>query len=539
MRAAAEAFDDMLRGGICNLSRHTGLPTKLLEDLAFERGEEADFYAEGPYAGTPLRTLPVRKKPLIKLDNDYYAVDPCFTRDAGYRALLYNLLKRRPDYKKVFEARQKTMSEAAFFQILDVQLKGAKINQSVCYRDPVTRQWVENDTLIRIDDVLCLVEAKAGAAATIASPALDFARHIQAVQDLVVKAYAQCKRFFEYLNSADEVPIFEHRNGRYVEADRIRLADYRLLLPIGLTVESFSPFSAMCKELPEIDPLLGKHAFLSLSIDDLFVLKRFLPTMGELAHYLEVRQAVGGMKGVRLFDEFDHLGAYIKKNRFDQDIAEQKAKHQPSLILWDGMSEVVDRHFEGIDWETRSAPAQEYPAEVLGLLKALDRTRAPGWLAAESAVRDYGEEGRRELAETMATCRATLGKRPSRYFQLVGSPSLFIWLQHVHASFSLQPIKDKASACALAMNSAGNIGIVAFVDSSKGYVSAQTFSVEVPGVRTLESAPIFEDADRIRARQKRSTASPLQKVAAPLREPGRNKPCWCGSGLKFKKCHGR
>ncbi|MCL4873525.1 SEC-C domain-containing protein [bacterium] len=22
-------------------------------------------------------------------------------------------------------------------------------------------------------------------------------------------------------------------------------------------------------------------------------------------------------------------------------------------------------------------------------------------------------------------------------------------------------------------------------------------------------------------------------------EPGRNDPCWCGSGAKFKKCHGR
>jgi len=23
----------------------------------------------------------------------------------------------------------------------------------------------------------------------------------------------------------------------------------------------------------------------------------------------------------------------------------------------------------------------------------------------------------------------------------------------------------------------------------------------------------------------------------PSRKPGRNEPCWCGSGLKYKKCH--
>ncbi len=24
---------------------------------------------------------------------------------------------------------------------------------------------------------------------------------------------------------------------------------------------------------------------------------------------------------------------------------------------------------------------------------------------------------------------------------------------------------------------------------------------------------------------------------APVEKPGRNEPCWCGSGRKYKKCH--
>jgi len=288
-RAAGQAMDDMHRGGIANVSRHTRLPPDLLADLAYTRGEETEFFAEGDFAGTPYRTLPSRKKPLIKLGSDYYAVDPCFTRDAGYRALLFNLLQRRPDYKQAFEGRQKTMSEGAFPDILSIQLQGATVYQEVYYKDPVTRQWSENDTLILVDDVLYLVEAKAGAAATIASPALDFKRHAQSVQDLFLKAYKQCERFFVYLNSADEVPLYSHAHGKYEECGRIRCSDYRVMFPIGLTVESFSPFSTFCKELPQVEPLLGRHAFVSLSIDDLFVLKRILPTPGMFAHYMEVR----------------------------------------------------------------------------------------------------------------------------------------------------------------------------------------------------------------------------------------------------------
>ncbi len=32
---------------------------------------------------------------------------------------------------------------------------------------------------------------------------------------------------------------------------------------------------------------------------------------------------------------------------------------------------------------------------------------------------------------------------------------------------------------------------------------------------------------------------PAAPVRNPLREVGRNDPCPCGSGSKFKKCHGR
>ena len=130
------------------------------------------FFSEGDFSGTPYRTLPARKKPLIKLGEDYYAVDPCFIRDAGYRSLLFNLLQKKPDYKEAFKERQKVMSEGAFPEILAEQLSGAVVYQEVYYKDPKTRQWAENDTLVLIDDVLYLVEAKAGAAATIASLSL-------------------------------------------------------------------------------------------------------------------------------------------------------------------------------------------------------------------------------------------------------------------------------------------------------------------------------------------------------------------------------
>lgn len=544
-KSAGQAMEDMFRGGVANVSRHTDLPQELLTDLAYERGEDKEFFAAGEHCGTPYRTLPVRKKPLIKLGSDYFAVDPCFTRDAGYRALLFNLLKRKPAYTVEFNVRQKVMSEAAFADILSAQLPGAKVLQEVYYKDPVSKQWSENDTLILIEDVLYLIEAKAGAAATIASPASDFGRHAQSVQDLIIKAYKQCERFFNYLNYADEVPLFHMIDGKYVECARVRRADYRVMLPIGLTVESLSPLSAFCKNLPEIVPLLGKYAFISLSIDDLFVLKRFLPTSGELAHYMEVRQAVAGLRRAHLFDELDHLGAYLKKNRVDTDLSEQ-LKEGADFVVWDGMSFDIDRSFEGENWETDPRPTQDFPDEMLKLLGALDATRKTGWLRVDSCLRNLGSEGRSEFAAMLAALRKSLNQHDHRYciYGQEAEATFFLWLHKSGGIIDWKTVNNTASSAALMRPSETLTGLMIETTASGSYKSAFTFPVTRPANRTEANAHIFDDAERMKRRAKSFVQS--QKAVPQNMQPavsipkvGRNAPCPCKSGLKYKKCHGR
>ena len=162
------------------------------------------------------------------------------------------------------------------------------------------------------------------------------------------------------------MPLYNLIDGEYVAVGRLRQRNFRTILPIGLTVEAFTPFSAMSKELAEIQPLLGKHPFISMSVDDLFVLNRFLPTTGELLHYLEVRQQAAGIPNAMLFDEIEHLGAYIADNRFDMRIKDQLKG--ADMVAWDSFGDAVDKHFEGDRWQTTPAPHQEYPEELAAVL---------------------------------------------------------------------------------------------------------------------------------------------------------------------------
>jgi hypothetical protein len=279
-----------------------------------------------------------------------------------------------------------------------------------------------------------------------------------------------------------------------------------------------------------------------MSIDDLFVLKRILPTPGVFAHYMEVRQAMAGMRRAHLFDEFDHLGAYITKNRFDQDIADQFKDGEANFVVWNGMSAAVDRSFGGEYWETDPMPTQEFPDEVSKLLGALDTTRAPGWLSAESLIRNYGEQARKDLAKLLSDLGETIVQHPARYFAFAGDGQpLFVWMQSSEHDIEWEKINDKASAAALCTKSPDVVGVLVGVSTGGVYDKAQHFKVHAPSERTEENSHIFDDAKRMSQRTITVSTPRREDTSEPrhTRKTGRNERCPCGSGIKYKKCHGR
>ncbi len=107
------AISDVFHGGICNLSRHTRFCESLLQDLSYLPGGDSDFFSDGDFSGTPLRTLPARVRPGIRLGEEYYVTDGQFVRDSAYRAIQRGLLARQPAYREEWNRRQKDLVEHA------------------------------------------------------------------------------------------------------------------------------------------------------------------------------------------------------------------------------------------------------------------------------------------------------------------------------------------------------------------------------------------------------------------------------------------
>lgn len=487
---------DMFFGGVCNLSRHSNLPSTLLEDLSYLPGENASFFGEGQFVGTPMRTLPARIKPGIKLGEEFYATDGQFVRDSAYRAIQWGLWARMP-YRDEWIKRQGRVVEQAYPRIFSKQLQNAITYSSVFYQDVESGQWVETDLLILLDDALLVIEAKAGAM-PMQSPATNFASHERVIQELIVKAYRQCKRFLDYLASRPEVALYHLVDGAYVEVAKIRRANFRLIIPIGLTVEAFTPFSAMAKELAEVQPILGAHPFISMSVDDLFVLNRFLPTAGELLHYLEVRQQVAGIPRALLFDEIDHLGAYISKNRFDADIRDQLK--EADMVSWDAFSDVVDKHFEGPSWETDEIPSQPYPETLTRILNSLDRLRPPGWLRVDSFLRDYGGDGRENFAQLVNELEPTLTQHPRRRLQIGQDKPLQMWTCRNGAAPAPEEIRFQAEVGCLVVEAAEMLVVVALYDRPGDISGLRCFSFPRPTILQSNFGDLQAEANRQRGR---------------------------------------
>ena len=59
----------------------------------------------------------------------------------------------------------------------------------------------------------------------------------------------------------------------------------------------------------------------------------------------------------------------------------------------------------------------------------------------------------------------------------------------------------------------------------------------LPVMTRSAAAAAERDAAMRRAQTQAATANPLSYARS--RKVGRNEPCWCGSGKKFKQCHGK
>ena len=478
----------------------TSLPENLLEVLAWRPGEDKEFLAAGEFRGWPLRIWPVFKRPFIRLEGRYYCFDIYSLFDNLYRVMQRIIFRLKPDYKEVWNTIQQNQSEGLPFKYFERLLPGAKMLKQVHYRIQTGERgtnWCETDGLIIYDDHLFVVEARAGSF-TYTSPATDFEAHIASIKNLVWKPAMQGSRFLSYLNSAENVPLFDsHHN----QIDRISKSDFRHITICAVTVDPFTEIAAQIQHLHKIGVDVGAEPVWAISLDDLRVYVDIFDNPLIFLHFVEQRMQAFQSENIQCDDELDHLGLYLEYNHYSSYI-EQLHRDSGAQIILLGYRSDIDKFFydQMFSTDTLSPPKQDIPIRILEIIQVLSRS---------------DKRGRAEIVSCILDCEADLRVSIEN---------------KIYKKLICQPTGSRQS---LGMNHGERYLLIELIYSVIN---------ELQDIHwTWELAEGLADIPSDRSPNLRLQPSDLRKkridqVKTDNQKVGRNESCPCGSGKKYKRC---
>lgn len=518
-----------------DVEKLTALPTELIDELTWRPGEDEEFFAPGQFSGWPLRVWPTFKRPFIRLDNHTYCFDLHSLCDGLYRGMSRIIRRRRPDYEEGWKLGQQAISEELPLKYLARILPGAETYRSVYYKwrpspGQTNLDWCEVDGLLRYDDHLFIVESRGGAF-THSSPATDFEAYIASIKNLLLKPATQGRRFLEYLNSQDQVELFDREHN---VVGTLRAAEFRHISTCAVTLDPFTELAAQAQHLKKLGVDVGDRPVWPISSDDLRVYADTFANPLQFLHYVEQRTAAFASDILELDDELDHLGLYLEHNHYSS-YAEERFRASGARINFLGYRSNIDKFFaERIGDPTFPCPlTQDAPPRFVEIIDFISRTKIAGRSRFASYLLDLGSGGRGDLTRCI---EGELKRQPNRgrpfAFSTVGGlrvpNTTFVYLEGAVK-------RDEAIALRLAREAMLLSGEPERLLITLSYSRDQQLSdvdwkwLTVAEIPAQDLPSLQEGAEKLRAKRLAASGASHGRV-------GRNDLCPCGSGKKFKKC---
>ena len=526
----AERFSGL---GLFDVAAISGLPDQLIAELTWKPGEDSEFFAGDEFQGWPLKIWPVFKRPFIELDGRSCCFDIHTLFDNIYRVLQRTCKRLKKSCAKDWNIAQKEQSERLPLQYLQSILPGAVVYPSVYYKwypnpSEKKKQWCEADGILVYDDHLFILEIRAGAF-TYTSPADDFPAFVDSLKNLVLKPATQGRRFLEYLEDQDSVAVFDENHDEIATLSR---GNYRKVAICAVTLDPFTELAAQVQHLNKIEVDVGTRPVWSLSLDDLRIYADVFSNPLLFLHYVEQRMLSFESDAVRLDDEIDHLGLYLKHNNYTMH-AEEMSKGIGGKAIFNGYRTEIDKFYaERLHDPTTSCPLkQKMPERIFEIVAFLSESSVPKRTELSSYLLDLDSETRSQIAShierELELQQST--KRPKPFSSYGGVDfTVFCYRQLCTSRHSSDALYHAQTV--KMVNDGGERLLLELVYSNNGELVDLFWQwVSFDGLSEQEYAELQTAAEMLRRKR-------LDRALTQRRKIGRNEPCPCGSGKKYKKC---
>lgn len=526
-----ELGERMFGVALYDVTRVTSLPERFLHDLSWMQGEDEEFFSEGPYRGWPIREWPSFKRPFIRLDGGVYCFDLSSLFDNIYRVVQRALFRRDPACKERWNRVQSELTENLAKKYVERLLPGARVWRGVHYKAPAKsgkREWCETDVVVAFDEHLFVLECRAGSF-THSDPATDFEAYRRSLKNLVVKPANQGHRFLDHFNASSSVELFD-RDHRQVGS--LNRDDFRRTHVCAVTLDSFTELAARTQHLIEIGVDVEETPAWSVSIDDLRVFADVFTNPMVFLDFVEQRVKALTSDAIACNDELDHVGLYLEHRDY-AGVVEGSGMARPSFLGYRG---AVDRFFARklIDPAASFDSATASPELITQILAILSRsTRRGRFRVAERLLGTptpvTKDLERRVLRELKAqTTRGGGGPRHISQHLKGLEMTVSCWMSP-WSTRNRDDALEHARTVAFVTNDTSRLLLELSFSEDRRLRDVWWEWIDIRTIGAPERGYLVGKADAVRRRR-------IARAKAERGKIGRNDPCPCMSGRKWKKC---
>lgn len=518
--------DKIFGEALNDISQVTNWSSRLIDAHSLDIGECNSFFDESEFSGWPIMEMPTQKKPFIKINGISYGFDYYSLFDNIYRALQKEIFSLKPKYVDTWSKRQNLSSENMVKCLFLKLLPGATAYTGNYY--PVAnsiKQMNENDVLIIYANYLLIIEVKAGSFPQ-TPPINDFDAHIKDYTKLAQEADSQCSRTINYINTHQPANFYNVDKQKKFEIKDI--SEFKEVYSFSVTIDNFNELAAKAEKISFIT---FSSKTIIISYDDLLVYEKYFDSPIYFLHYLKQRKLAIDIPQISLNDELDHLGMYIKYNKYS--ITALKYPKE-SRINWVGYRQDLDYYFCSLYHPglNLSKPVQNIPEEIKIILHFLVNDKEKNRFDIANFLLDMSSESKEDFCKGIK-CAIHRQREIGSMVALSGFGELkyclFVSIPEIK-TMNLQKRRDYVLASVLSDESKSIMWINLNYD-----LNGKMLEVSGKELRYCDIIPT--DIVRLKEINIQNTKSKIASFHRQThRKVGRNDPCPCGSGKKYKHC---
>lgn len=280
---------------------------KFLNLISLKFSENYTYLNLKNWSGWPTNYNILYNKPVIKFKGDFY----CFFPNMLIENIFYILTEiirnsNEKYYSKTFLNKRKEYLEEKPLEYFAKLLLGSRIYKNLFYHliKNVKKKRFEIDSLIIFDNNILIIEAKSGNF-TIRARRGYTDRIKKTAQELIDGAYNQAMNTKKYILESQN-PKFFYKNGN-LALELKNKSDFDNFYLINTTLEKLGPLSSKLNLVSNFNLIKGKEWPWSIYINELRIISDLIESPSEFLLYLKRRIEINEYNQFHSMDEIDYL----------------------------------------------------------------------------------------------------------------------------------------------------------------------------------------------------------------------------------------